>query len=73
MIELTNEEKKLVGFFLALAIEDTEKGIKKAKLGKDSFAAKQLAKIQRITYTKFIPESLTGDDELADGSILKKQ
>lgn len=71
-IDVTDEERKLIGFGLACYIEDAEKRGRKLKFPPDHPYMQQLAKIQRLTYTKVIPESLTGDDQLADGSILKK-
>lgn len=73
---LTEEERKLIGFCLACYIEDAETKLRKMRkqgTGTPNEFAARLARVQRLTYTKIIPEALTGDDVLADGSILKKE
>ena len=72
-MNLTEEERKLVGFALACYIEDAEKFARKRGFGKDHMYCARLAQVQRLVYTKIIPEALCGDDTLADGSVLKKQ
>lgn len=77
MIDCTDEERRMIGFALACYIEDAEKTIKHPPKGVVMFdggkmARERLAQVQRLTYTKVIPESLTGDCTLADGSILVK-
>lgn len=69
---LTDEERKLVGFALALYIEDAEKEGRRRKFAPEHPYMQQLGKVQRLTYTKIIPEALCGDDTLADGTVLKK-
>lgn len=78
MIDVTDEERRLIGFALACYIEDTEKAIKRPPkcvimIDGGKMAKERLATIQRLTYTKVIPDSLTGDLELADGTILRKE
>ena len=71
-IDLTDQERKLIGFALACHIDDRIKEAKRRKFGPEHPYCAQVAEIQRVTYTKIIPESLCGDDVLADGSILRK-
>lgn len=62
MNELTEAEKHLIGFALACYLEDTEIRLKKLKRqGNDvNGALFQLKTIERITYTKIIPNSWSG-------------
>lgn len=59
---MTEEDKKFIGFRLALHLEDSEKEIRKEeKKGHDmTMARQQLERIEKLTYTEFIPESWCG-------------
>jgi hypothetical protein len=60
---MTDADRKFIGFRLALHLEDSEKEIKKEekKTGKRlDFAREQLERIEKLTYTEFIPESWHG-------------
>lgn len=63
-MELTDEERKLIGFALACYLDDAEKRLvkdeKRVGLGFSKEARKQLHQIEEITYTKLIPESWCG-------------
>lgn len=59
MIDLTDEERKFLGFRLAIHLEDSEKLLKKReKQGFNILAAReQIQRLEQLTYTKIIPES----------------
>lgn len=62
MIDVTDEEKKFLGFHLACQLEDYEKSIRKsANKGHDmKLAWEQWRRLEQLIYTKFIPESWCG-------------
>lgn len=59
---MTDADKKFIGFRLALHLEDSEKKIKKEeRKGRDmNMARQQLERLEKLTYTEFIPESWCG-------------
>jgi len=61
-MELTDEEQKFIGFHLACQLEDYDKQIKKhCRDAKSKEAATaQWRRLEKLTYTKFIPESWCG-------------
>jgi hypothetical protein len=59
-IELTDEERSLLGFHLACRLEDYEKEIKKAKPEFRAGATKQFRQLEKLIYTKVIPDSWCG-------------
>lgn len=71
----TPDELRDIGFMCHCYLDDLEKNIKKdAKSGKDMQFAKELhAQKTRLVYTKIIPDSLSGDLLLLDGTTLRKE
>ena len=61
-MELTEDDIKFLGFHLACKLEDYEKSIKKhCKDARSREAATaQLHRLEKLIYTKFIPESWCG-------------
>lgn len=59
IIELNDNERASIGFALAAYLEDVEKRLKRYPE-----AMKQIHEIERITYTKIIPEAWSGPKPL---------
>jgi hypothetical protein len=60
---LSDEDKKFLGFCLACYIEDYEKEIKREERKQNKTltgARASLARVIKLTYTEFIPESWHG-------------
>jgi len=58
MDELTPEEKKLLGFAIACYLEDLDKRLR--NIPRHLLSWQQRNKIEKILYTKLIPESWKG-------------
>ncbi len=62
MIDINDEERQFLGFHLACQLEDYEKSIKKNCKDAESRqrATKQLQRLEKLIYTKIIPEAWCG-------------
>ena len=63
LVNLTDEERKAVGFAVACYLDDHEKRIKREQLrqrGDTTLAWKQFHTIEKLCYTKIIPEAWGG-------------